>query len=330
MKNIIIYRLGSLGDTVVALPAFHKIAECFADAGRIVLTNVPVSAKAAPLMGVLGGSALVDDVIPYPLNTRKLSVLLDLRRSIRATGADTLVYLTAARGLKACYRDLLFFRLCGIRHIIGAPSSRDLQTNRILADGTEEPECHRLVRCLAALGPINLDNPENWDLHLSDAELAAGDGAHSAFGDTPYIAINMGGKDPSKDWGVENWRALLGCIGQAYPGFGLLVVGAPGDAERVGIVCQVWPGPLANACGGLSPRESGAAIAKARVFIGHDSGPLHLAAAMGVRCVGLFGNFNRPKKWHPYGNHHRIIHNMEGTHAITREEVLSAVREILG
>ena len=64
-------------------------------------------------------------------------------------------------------------------------------------------------------------------------------------------------------------------------------------------------------------------------MLGHDSGPLPLAAAIGVRCVGLFGNLNKPNRWHPRGGHHRIIHRMSGLQNITVAEVLDAVHEIV-
>ena len=65
---------------------------------------------------------------------------------------------------------------------------------------------------------------------------------------------------------------------------------------------------------------------RAMLFVGHDSGPIHLAAAAGVPCVGIFGNFNRPKWWHPIGQCHSIIHDMSGVREITPEEVYAAVR----
>jgi heptosyltransferase III len=70
-------------------------------------------------------------------------------------------------------------------------------------------------------------------------------------------------------------------------------------------------------------------MSRAVAFVGHDSGPMHLAAAVGVRCVGMFGNFNRPKWWHPYGAQHRIIHDMRGVLAITPSEVFAALNSIV-
>jgi hypothetical protein len=50
-----------------------------------------------------------------------------------------------------------------------------------------------------------------------------------------------------------------------------------------------------------------------------------LDVAAGVPCVALFGNFNKPKWWHPMGQGHRTIHNLHGVREITPEEVYAAV-----
>lgn len=343
-QRIVIYRLGSLGDTVVALRCFHQVAKHWPDAERIVLTNFPVSSKAAPLEVILREGGLIHGAIAYPVGTRSLGELWRLSRRLRKLRAEVLVYLTPARGLLNAYRDYLFFRLCGFRHIVGIPSTPALQKPRLQAATSgaagsaaappgaaldEEREAERLVRCLSALGPIDLDDPAMWDLRLTDHELHAGSQALASLGSLPYLAINMGGKAVQKDWGLDNWRTLLAALSERHPHTGLLVVGALEDRERAQAIVDVWHGPVIDACGTLSPRESAAAMRLAAVFVGHDSGPLHLAAAAGVPCVGLFGNFNVPKRWHPRGDQHRIIHRMGGLGRITVTEVIDAVQDIV-
>jgi heptosyltransferase-3 len=320
-KRVVVYRLGSLGDTVVALPCLHAVARAFPQAERIVLTNFPVSSKAAPLAAILGGSGLVQRFMAYPVGTRSFATLLGLRNTLRALGTDTLVYLTPSRGISAAWRDLLFFRFCGFRRIIGAPLSRDLHDNRRNADGLIEWECARLARCMAPLGPIALDDPGEWDLHVSAEEKQAAAVALQAAGTGPRIAINMGGKVAENDWGEPNWQALATRLRDACGDHTLVFVGAEEDAARAARVGALWPAATVNLCGKVSPRVSAAAMAGSRVFIGHDSGPLHLAACMGVPCVGLYGDKNEPRKWHPYGGRHRIIHEMRGVLAITVERV---------
>ena len=83
---ILIFRIGSIGDTVVALPCFHLIARAFPSVRRVVVTNTPVSVKAAPLESVLSNSGLIDGVIHFSPATRSLRDLLELRKRIRKSG----------------------------------------------------------------------------------------------------------------------------------------------------------------------------------------------------------------------------------------------------
>lgn len=268
-------------------------------------------------------------MIDYPVGLRSLRTLWRLRRAIRATGADTLVYLAAARGLRSVIRDIIFFRVCGLRAILCAPKTVDLHDNRILADGEQEPEAERLARCLAPIEAIDLRDPRNWDLRLTPDEHAAAQAALAPVGATPFLAINLGGKVAPKDWGDDHWTALLAALAPRLGDMALVAVGAREDAERSAAVLAAWPGPTANLCGVLKPRESAAALGRAIVFVGHDSGPLHLAAAGGTRTIGLFGDYNLPRKWHPYGANHRPLHNMDGVRAITVDQVRGAVEELV-
>lgn len=325
---VLIYRLGSLGDTVVALPCFHAIERAFPGRRKIAVTNVPVSSKAAALEVILSPGGFIDGAIDYPVGSRSFGRLWQLRRAIRATGARTLVYLAAPRGERAALRDRLFFRLCGLSTIIGLPLGEDLQRCRE-TDAGLEPEAERLVRQMAALGPIDLTDRAQWDLRFTPDERARAQAALAPIGGQAFIGINMGGKDASKDWGDANWLALIERLGRTHGTLGLVAVGAPDDFDRSGAVLARWPGPVANLCGALSPRESGAALGGAALFIGHDSGPLHLASAGGAQVLGLFGNFNRPRQWHPYGASHRVIHEMRGTQAITVDLVVDTVIAML-
>ena len=329
-KTIVIYRLGSLGDTIVALPCFTAVTRLFPDSHKVLLTNKPISTKAAPIEAILGaGTGFFDTSIAYPVGTRSPKALFALWKQLRAIGSDTLVYLTPPRGKMAHIRDWLFFKSAGFKHIIGLPLASDLATCRIDAGGVEEREAVRMARCLAPVHAIDLDDPQYWDLRLSPAELAAGRAITAPLHGAPYIAINMGGKAAEKDWGLDNWITLMIGLREDFGGHGLLFVGAAEDGPRADVLSAHWPGPVINACGKLSPRESGAAMQGAVAFAGHDSGPLHLASAMNVPCVALFGDFNRPAKWHPFGSHHRIIHNMAGVKAITVAKVDAALRDVL-
>jgi ADP-heptose:LPS heptosyltransferase len=173
LDRIIIYRLGSLGDTVAALPCFHLIERSYPNAERVVLTNFPPSSKATPLEVILKPGAFIHSSIPYPLGLRSPKQIVELAKLVRGRQAHTLIYLAASRRVAAAWRDVAFFRMCGFDQIIGAPLSKDLQANRTDYAGNLEHESHRLARTLRALGEIDLEDRAWWDLRLTAQEHAA-------------------------------------------------------------------------------------------------------------------------------------------------------------
>jgi ADP-heptose:LPS heptosyltransferase len=314
---------------VVALPCFHQVARKFSKSLRILVTDIPSSQKAPSAESILGKSGLIDRVIHFPPPPRTIRDILNLWTQIRQTKSRTLIYI-ADRNVLSTLRDIIFFRMCGIRHIIGAPLRQDLRRPRIdPATGDLEQEADRLLRCLWSLGPIDLNDRALWDLRLQPSEVAAAKKCLAPLGHKKFVVINAGGKVRSKDWGNENWIALLQLMANSYSHLSLVFVGSADEFDRSAEIAASWPGSTLNLCGALAPRESAAATKQAMAFIGHDSGPMHLAAAVGVPCVGLFGNFNRPKWWHPNGEGHHIIHNMGGIRKISPEEVYAAVRSTI-
>lgn len=349
VRRVLVYRLGSLGDMLVALPALHLVARAFPEAERRMLTNFPVSSKAPAAAAILEGSGLVQGYVRYEVGTRSVRELLGLWWTIVRWRPQVLVYLAAARGVKAAQRDEAFFRLCGVGRIVGVPLTEGMQRNfygaatgghdHAMGDGNLEPEAARLVRCIGELGavgeiadPGRLRDPASWDLHLTVAEhesaaraitaglasqvresgpfdkLRAGSGAP-----IDLIAVSVGTKVQAKDWGRENWRELLGRIAVEFPGRALLLAGAAEESEASEFAAEGWQanggGVVVNLCGRLTPRESAAAIAQARLFVGHDSGPMHLAAAAGTPVVAIFAARNIPRQWFPFGKQHRVVYH---------------------
>lgn len=350
-KRVLIYRLGSLGDTVIALPALHLVARAFPEAERRLLTNFPVNVKAPPAAAILENTNLVHGYFRYATGTRNPLEILALWWQLIRWRPQVLIYLAAKRGVDAARRDATFFRLCGIRQLIGVPLTEDMQQNR-WEQSTQslEPEAARLVRNIAELGDANLDTPESWDLHLTPSEHAKAAEALLPIVGHPLIAVSVGTKRQAKDWGRENWRALLAELAQQYPGHALALLGSPEESEASEYAAEDWckrsASPVLNLCGLLTPRQSAAALTHARLFLGHDSGPMHLAAAVQTPCVAIFSARNKPRVWYPYGPQHRVLYhqvdcwgcNLETCiiqhkkclTSITVNEVLSQVQALLG
>lgn len=350
-KRVLVYRLGSLGDTLIALPAFHLVARAFPDADRRLLTNFPVNAKAPPAAAILENTNLIHGYFRYIVGTRSPRELFALWWRLLRWRPQVLVYMGPTRGVDSARRDARFFRLCGVKRLIGVPVTEDMQWNRWQdSEQAFEPEGSRLVRNLAELGDGNLDDPASWDLHLTPAEDARAIEVLDPAENHPILAVSVGTKVQSKDWGRENWRALLGRLATTYPDHSLVLCGASEESETSEYTADGWrqnsKTPIINLCGLLTPRESAAVLAHARIFVGHDSGPMHLAAAVQTPCVAIFAARNKPRVWFPHGKQHRIVYHQTDCWgcgletciverkkcltSITVEEVLTEVRAVLG
>jgi len=350
-KRVLIYRLGSLGDTLVALPALHLVERAFPHAERRLLTNFPVNAKAPPAAAILENTGLIHGYFRYAVGTRDPRELLKVWWRLVRWRPQVLVYLGSSRGVESARRDAKFFRLCGIPRLIGVPVTEDMQQN--LWDASErvlEPEGARLARNLAELGDAQLDSPASWNLRLTAAEQDRAREVLASAAGRPIIAVSVGTKVQSKDWGRDNWRALLERLATLYPDHALALGGASEESEASEFAADGWRqhsvGPVVNLCGLLTPRESAAVFAQARAFVGHDSGPMHLAAAVQTPCVAIFAARNKPRVWFPYGKQHRVVYHQTECWgcgletciierkrcltSITVDEVVTEVRAILG
>ena len=225
MQRVLLYRLGSLGDMVVALPAFHLAARAFPNADRRLLTSFPPNAKAPAASAILQNTNLVNGYFRYAYATRNLLEIVALWWNLLLWRPQVLVYMSGSSNVKAARRNQAFFRLCGIRRFIGVPLTEEMQRCQPAplltpqwVQGTgisREHESNRLTRNLTELGAINLDAAESWNLHLTSAEFARATEVLAPLAGTPFIAVSLGTKNQANHWGADNWAALLRRIASA-------------------------------------------------------------------------------------------------------------------
>ncbi len=330
VERVLIYRLGSLGDTTVALPILHLVERSYPTAERRMLTNFPVHSKAPASAAVLGDSGFVHGYIRYAAGTRNPLELLRVAREVRRFKPDVLVYLIGVRNRRSYRRDKWFFRLlCGVKRIVGFPGESELSRVKDRSTGLFEAEASRMARAVRELGDAEPGNLANWDLRLTEAERARADEVLDGLADKPLIVCGPGTKMQAKDWGRENWRALLSRLAVTYPQYPLVLVGAKEDAEVSDYAATDWTGPKLNVCGRLTPRETAAVTARAHVFLGPDSGPMHLAAAAGVPCVIAFSARGLPGVWYPVGNQHQILYRQTSCYGCNLETCVVEERRCL-
>lgn len=296
-ETILILQIGSLGDTVISLPCYREIARRHPAAEKLLLTNHPIGSKMVPAEAILLPTGLISGSIAYSMPLRSLGEMIRLVRAIRARKPSRLIYLMPETRRTNLLRHLLFFKLCGVPKIEAMPWTADLRYPREIEPGRLwESEASRLLRTLGLPGgpPVDPDR----DLSLSRSERAKACAVLADFAPQSFVAVSVGGKIPLNNWGEENWRAMLTRLSMALPNFGVVLVGSADERSRNDELATAWIGPSLNTCGQLSPRETAALIERARVFIGHDTGTLHLAAAVDTPVIGIFSARNRAGKWY--------------------------------
>jgi heptosyltransferase III len=313
-KTIAIFRLGHLGDTIVAMPAFWTVRKRFPAARILYLTQEHQAGKRVQSSDVLPNGIVFDEVVRYTLGTGGVSKLQILQTllTLRRQRIDMLVYLPPYRTPAQLDRDAKFFRLAGIKRIVGMQGYRDTNYR---PSGSPLPTVRRevdiLLSHLAKDGIQIGEQPSKLrHLGLSNAER---DFARQWLCERgidvsrPIVGMGPGSKMLSKLWPMERFVEVAQGLDRSWsPTF--IVFGGP--AERV--VCQtVCDGVTRahNVAGELTVRQSAAIFEHCHLYLGNDTGTMHIAAAAGVRCVALFSARDWPGRWFPYGEGH-VVHRV--------------------
>ncbi len=133
-------------------------------------------------------------------------------------------------------------------------------------------------------------------VHLSEEDRAFAARFLAECGERPLIALHPGSGSPRKNWPIENWVELGRLMMRRE--LRLLIVGGEADEERVAALRKAWRDAPVLVARHLPLPQLAAILARSRLFIGHDSGISHLAAAVGAQCLLLFGPTD-PAVWAP-------------------------------
>ncbi len=330
--RILIVRLSAIGDVLHGLPVLNAVRDALP---RAFLAWV-VEGRAADL---LRSHKALDELIVLPRGWLKSpSTVLDLRRRLRELRFDTTL------DLQGLSKSAIAARLSGARRRIGFDGRDGREVSRWLNNHLVLPaRVHVIERNLELLRPLGINAPvARFDLEdtPADASTARKILDTAQLGER-FVVVNPGAGWRSKLWPADRFAAVARHLGRAA-GLRSLVVWA-GDEERAWAQ-QIVEGSSDFAM--LAPRTSLGELAaltrRAALFVGSDTGPLHLAAAVGTPCVGLFGPMPAERNG-PYGVQHIAVQKMcltgtsrqrrtagsESMEAISVEDVCAACDQIL-
>ncbi len=305
--RILIVRLSAIGDVIHTMPVACALRERFPQA----MLSWVVEDRAAEL---LRGHEAIDDLIVVPHGWLKSPRMIwQLRRRLRSSRFDValdaqgLTKSAVAAWLSGCKRRIGF----------GGRWGREF-TPWLNTEFVDAADRHAVMRCLALLEPLGISKPTvRFQVPRRQEDVAVVEGLLRQIGLGESLAvIAVGAGWPSKLWPAERFAAVAAFLGRDWSLPSLVVWG---NAEERGRAAEVAVGSHGHAR--VAPKmtlsQLGVLAERAKLFVGSDTGPLHLAAAVGTPCVGLYGPWPAEKHG-PFGPQHVVLQKMrfEGsTHA---------------
>lgn len=287
--RILVIRGGAIGDFILTLPALKLLREAFPSAHLEILGYRHIVALAegryyadasrsieygAMAAFFIPGAELAPDLVEYFASFQQVvSYLYDPSGFFEAN-----------------------LRRAGVKNLLSAYSKIDDTAHA----------AQQLARPLESLA-LYLDT-HAATVHPSSEDRAAV--RHLSAGERPLIAIHPGSGSPRKNWPIENWIALGRELLAQAPQPRLVLVGGEADGPQLETLALAWP-ETPIVVRDLPLPQVAALLERCSLFLGHDSGVSHLAAAVGVPCILLFGPTD-PAIWAPSNAKVRVITAPDG------------------
>jgi heptosyltransferase-1 len=320
-----VVRLGAMGDILHALPAVTALRK--AHPGWVIdwvveprwraLLAAPEAATGAnlpsaqrPVVNQLH-AASTKQWRKAPFAAQTISEIKSLRHSLRAGDYD------AVLDLQGAIRSAVVGRMAGCRRLIGEAAPREraarwLFTERVVTRGE-----HVIEQDLELASAVAGDElmPGKPSLPVDPVAEAFADEFLATSGDRPAILINPGAGWGAKRWPTERYSAVA--MGLIDRGFRVVVNAGPGEellAEAVSLSTAGAAEPLM-----CSLEQLIALTRRAALVIAGDTGPLHLACALGRPVVGIYGPTD-PSRNGPYGTRFKVLRSPESRRDHSRRE----------
>ena len=294
--RILLVRLSAIGDCVLAVPLVHALRECFPNAHLSWI----VDERSAPLLDSLSG---LDELLVIPRWWhRSISSMLGIRRALRQRKFD--ITLDPQSLTKSGL--ISFFSGAPQRFCFASPVGREFGpwfgNNRMRP--SEQHVVDQNLQFVEFLGfqtpaSVRFELPEypGTDAILNFAGVATGRASQ-------YAVINVGAGWPSKIWPADRFARVSRYLGEQH-GMSSIVVWH-GDERNMAVEVVSGSGGHAHLAPVTNLQEVATLCRSASLFIGADTGPLHLASAVGTPCVGLYGPTD-PAHCGPYGKAHQTV-----------------------
>jgi len=288
MERILVIRGGAIGDFILTLPALKALRDARPDAHIEILGYTQIAVLAENRF-----YAQTVRSIEYGPLARFFADKSELPAELADYFARFDLIISYLYDPERVFEKNL--RRCGVQNLLCGPA-------KIVENAGHA--ARQLARPIEELGITVLDLSERIFPSIGDRAFA-----RDFIGTLPQpiVAIHPGSGSYQKNWPLENWIALFSENWEFSVGkcFSLVVISGEADNAQVGQLELEWSRRNVRFAKNLTLPQVAAVIERS-VFIGHDSGVSHLAAAAGANCILLFGPTN-PDVWAPKNNNVRVL-----------------------
>ena len=293
MNRVLIVRLGSLGDIIHGIPVAAALRNRYPQAHIDWLAD-------ARYLELLDLVECLDRRIPIdPRDATRGSSRSGFLRTIRELRHN---HYDACIDLQGLLKSALLARAVGARRTIGLPR-RHLREPlaRLFYTDTPDPgtATHVIDKGLALLALLGVED-RRVHFPISIPRTAAVESVIARFAPGGYVVVNPGAAWPNKRWPAERFGAVAAAVQREF-GLRSLVLWGPGEQPLAAAVAAASGGAAEIAPPTTIPDLIGIAR-HARLMISGDTGPLHIAGAVGTPIVALFGP-TQPERNGPWSPH---------------------------
>ncbi|HAH20819.1 MAG: hypothetical protein A2Y00_02995 [Omnitrophica WOR_2 bacterium GWF2_43_52] len=318
IARILAVRNDRFGEFLLTLPALYALKEHYPGAELTLVVNGSVAELAARI-------PCVDEVIVWE---NKKHGFLEIGRFAAQTAGkkyDLCVIFNPSKEL-----NIVSF-LAGIPARCGYNRKWGFLLNRTTEDKKHLGSMHETEYNLELLKTIGISTgsqPLNFLLDIRDDDFSDKRLVHRGLSSKNFIIIHPWASNTQKEWPLDKFKAVALQIMNTLH-IPCVLIGGPEEVKRADQFCNDMP--LINLTGKTSLIELAGLLKKGRVLLTNDSGPMHLAAAVGIPIVAIFRK--QPpaisaRRWGPVGTSNSIIEN-DVLAEISVEEVFHGVKTIL-
>ncbi len=302
IKRILVIRLDHIGDVVMTRPAIRALHKKFPNAEIDMLVSEEVAS-------LLANSKGIHRIIPSKNNwfSRHASFPQKGAEFLRLAGVVKDENYDLGLDFRGDLRNILLMFFAKIRYRLGYGTTGGgfLLTEELPYDATAQQVLVNLN--LLRFFYVAQDNKLLPFEYTQDQAQAfwKGFGAEPATTVLPRVLVHMGAGSTAKQWGIDNFRALLQKISEANLAQ-IILIGSEAEREALPDL-KLHVQNIIDVRGKVRLQDLPILMDICDIFIGNDSGPAHIAAAQGLEVILIASGTNDVRFWHPWTDRLRLL-----------------------